>query len=38
MSLRRWFGVSAYELATAVAGRLMDNGELVIHAKRVKPD
>jgi SAM-dependent methyltransferase len=35
LPLRRLIGVAGYEWATAFVGRLKNNGELVIHAKRV---
>jgi SAM-dependent methyltransferase len=35
LPLRRLIGASGYEWATSIVGRLMNNGELVIHAKRL---
>jgi len=34
LPLRRLIGSAGYELATGIVGRLKNNGELVIHAKR----
>jgi SAM-dependent methyltransferase len=34
LPLRRLIGSTGYELATGIVGRLKNNGELVIHAKR----
>lgn len=36
LPLRRLAGATVYEAATAVAGRLKNNGELVIHARRLR--